>query len=119
MKKILYILLIIFICISCSHKSQSTVKTLEDSTVWVYGFAKLPIDSAVKMSYKEFQAYKDSFAPIYDNTAKCIVFMRNKCSYKYGEWYVSDTGDTLFCVEDGYAKYVSAKEWHEYYERFK
>ena len=119
MKKLLYLLCLLFIIVGCTYKRQSNTHKQKDSIVMVYGFGKLPIDSGVKMLYKDFSAYKDSFMPIYDEVTKAIVFMRSKCGCKYGDWYVNSEGDTLFCVEDGYAKYVPAKEWHEYYERFK
>lgn len=119
MKKLFYILCVLLIVISCSHKRQSQSTAHEDSMVMVYGFGKLPIDSGVEVPYKEFSTYKDSFTLIYDEVTESMVYMRSKCGCKFGDWYVDSEGDTLFCVEDNYAKYVSAEEWHEYYERFK
>lgn len=119
MKKLIFFLFLLFLTMGCSYKKHPTENAQEDSLATVYGFAKLPIDSGIKMPYKEFIAYKDSFMPIYDEITHNIVFMRSKCSCKYGDWYVDVSGDTMFCVEDGYAKYVSAEEWHEYYEKYK
>lgn len=119
MRKIVYLILVLFVLFSCTHRVQTKKNTQTDSVVVVYGFAKLPIDSGVEMPYKKFIAYKDSFMPIYDTETKRIVFMRSKNNCKYGDWYVDASGDTLFCVEDGLAKYVSAEEWHKYYEEYK
>lgn len=118
MKKLIYLSIVLTLAIGCTHKSCPKVQE-KDSIVTVFGFAKMPIDSSIRMPYRKFTVYKDSFMPVYDTASKKVIFMRSKCNDKYGDWYINNNGDTLFCVEDGYAKYVSSEEWHEYYERFK
>ncbi len=119
MTKLLSIMCLLLMAVGCTHKKLSGDNTQKDSMVVVYGFAELPIDSGIEMPYKELKAYKDSFAPIYDNNTGNIVFMRSKCRHKYGDWYVDDSGDTLFLVDEIFHQYVSAAEWHKYYESYK
>lgn len=118
MKKILYII-IGAMCLGCSSKKLAKNSDIRDSMVVVFGYKELSIEDSVVILYDSFKLYKDSFSPIYNVNTKSVIFMRSKCTCKYGDFKVNAKGDTLFCVEDNYEKYVSAKEWHKYYEQFK